>query len=82
MKHFLCAALAIVSAASAAGEMAARAAEIDRVAPASGATVSLLSQSQKLWREATLDERIRKYVIDLGFTEADIEKLRTILFEE
>ena len=31
---------------------------------------------------ATLDERIRKYVIDLGFTEGDIEKIRTILLEE
>jgi len=31
---------------------------------------------------ATLDERIRKYVIDLGFTEGDIEKMRTILLEE
>ena len=31
---------------------------------------------------ATLDERIRKFVIDLGFTEADIEKIRTIMLEE
>ena len=57
MKHFLCAALAIVSAVSAAGAMAARAAEIELVAPTNGATVSLLSPSQKLWREATRESR-------------------------
>ena len=46
-----------LSAAIAAGAMSACAAEIKLVAPSPGATVSLLSPSQKSWREATRETR-------------------------
>ena len=40
-----------------------------------------LVQGFDRWPGATINERIEAYVLDLGFTEEDIEKLRSLLLE-